>query len=125
MKHLRALSPLLLPLLPLLLAGAGCAKVEARGLAKEGNDLYRAGKFTEALTKFEAATRLDPEFPTLQLHIGYANMALRNASEGKAADGHAARAIAAFKRYMELKPGDVGSRRVFAGLLEAARAYRD
>ena len=119
MKHLRTLAPLLI-LLPLF--GAGCAKVEARGLAKEGNDLYRAGKFAEAVSKFEAATRLDPDFPTLQLHIGYANMALRNASEGKAADRYAAKAIAAFSRYMELRPGDErGTKFYLQMLLDSGR----
>jgi len=99
-------APLLSLLLLVTLAPAGCAKVEARELAKEGNDLYRAGKFDQALARFEAAARLDPEFPTLQLHIGYTAMALRTASAAAQGDRHARRAIAAFSRYMELKPAD-------------------
>lgn len=87
-------------------AAGGCDKIEARGLAKEGNDLYRAGKMAEALDAFERAARLDPDFPTLQLHIGYAAMALSTSAEPGRREVHATRAIRAFARFRELAPAD-------------------
>ena len=49
--------------------------------------LVQSGKFEEALVKYEAAARLDPVFPTLQLNAGYAGLAACSshpAAEGKA-----------------------------------------
>jgi len=86
------------------LVWAGCEQVEARGLVKEGNKLYRAGKLAQALVKFEAARTLDPDFPLVHLHIGYAAMGLSRA--GKKEDPQAKKAASAFHRYMQLKPGD-------------------
>jgi tetratricopeptide (TPR) repeat protein len=88
------------------LAAPGCQKVEARSLAKQGNELYRAGKFDQALGKFEAAVRLDPQHPLLQLHLGYAAMSLAAQTEGPTSAGFSDRASKAFARYMKLAPED-------------------
>ena len=114
---------LLLLLLAGCLASAGCDKVEARSLAKEGNALYKAGKLTEARAKFQAAARLDPDFPTIQLHLGYTNMALfsayRSSPSGKQ---YAEQAIAGFRRYMTLDPSDErGPRFYLQTLLDSGR----
>ncbi len=122
MVHRRFL-PLLL-LLAASLAAAGCDRVEARSLAKEGNALYKAGKLAKALEKFQAAARLDPDFPTVQLHLGYTNMALfaafRSAPRGKQ---YAEQAIGGFKRYMALEPTDErGPRFYLQTLLDSGRS---
>jgi len=103
-------------LLPVVLAGA-CERVEARNLAREGNELYRAGRIAEALGRFEAAARLDPDFPTLQLHIGYAAMSLAASSDRAGSARHASRATAAFARYMELAPEDERGPRYYLQVL--------
>src|SRR5690606_37417083 len=43
----------------------GCAKIEARGLIREGNALYRDAKFMEAIEKYDAAEQLEPDGVTL------------------------------------------------------------
>jgi len=113
-----------LPLLALALplCASGCRKVEARGMAKEGNELYRSGKFDEALARFEAAAKLDPDFPVIRLHAGYAAMSLAAATEKPASDRYAAKAISSFARYMELAPGDDrGPKFYLQALLDSGR----
>jgi tetratricopeptide (TPR) repeat protein len=51
--------------LPLALALAGCAKLEARDLIREGNQAYRDGKFAEAVELFDQAEKLEPDGVTL------------------------------------------------------------
>ncbi len=48
-----------------LLALGGCAKIEARDLIREGNALYKNGKFIEAIDKYDAAEQLEPDGVTL------------------------------------------------------------
>jgi tetratricopeptide (TPR) repeat protein len=104
-------------------ASAGCTKVEARGLAKQGNELYRAGKFDLALAKFEQAARLDPDLPLLHLHAGYAAMSLASASEGPTSVKYSKKAADAFRRYMKLAPDDDrGPKFYLQTLLDAGRA---
>ena len=114
----------LLVLLLACLASSGCDRVEARSLAKEGNALYKAGKLAKALDKFQAAARLDPKFPTIQLHLGYTNMALfaafRSTPRGKT---YAEQAIRGFQRYMALEPSDErGPRFYLQTLLDSGRS---
>ena len=115
--------PLLLLLLAGCLASAGCGKIEARSLAKEGNALYKAGKLSEARAKFRAAAQLDPDFPTIQLHLGYTNMALFAAHRSDPnAKQYAERAIAGFRHYMALEPSDErGPRFYLQTLLDSGR----
>ncbi len=117
MVHRRVL---LLLLLAGCLAGAGCDRVEARSLAKEGNALYKAGKLAQARAKFQAAAQLDPDFPTIQLHLGYTNMALFAANPS--AKQYAEQAIAGFRRFMALEPADErGPRFYLQTLLDSGR----
>jgi tetratricopeptide (TPR) repeat protein len=65
----------------------------ARAAYRRGADLYRAGKYREAIAAFEEADRLKPS-PALQFNIGQAREKL----------GEAAAALAAFARYLRLEP---------------------
>ncbi|MCH9681283.1 MAG: hypothetical protein K0V04_07615 [Deltaproteobacteria bacterium] len=49
----------------LVLGSLGCAKIEARDLIREGNRLYKDGKFPESIEKFDAAEQLEPDGVTL------------------------------------------------------------
>jgi tetratricopeptide (TPR) repeat protein len=44
---------------------AGCTKIAARDLIREGNTLYNDGKFVEALDKYDSAEELEPDGWTL------------------------------------------------------------
>jgi tetratricopeptide (TPR) repeat protein len=65
----------------------------ARAAYRKGADLYKAGKYREAIAAFEAADRLKPS-PALQFNIGQAWEKL----------GDPAAALAAFARYLRLDP---------------------
>ena len=65
----------------------------ARAAYREGADLYKAGKYREAITQFEAADRLKPS-PALQFNIGQSWEKL----------GEPAAALASFARYLRLDP---------------------
>lgn len=89
-----------------MIATSGCEKVAARGKIKEGNDFYRAGKFEEAMARYDEAAKLDPSFPILYLHMGYASMALSTSLVGPAASKAADKAIIAFTKFMKMRPND-------------------
>ena len=65
----------------------------ARAAYRRGADLYKAGKFREAITAFEEADRLKPS-PALQFNVGQAWEKL----------GDPEAALAAFARYLRLDP---------------------
>jgi tetratricopeptide (TPR) repeat protein len=96
-----ALAVILLSLLP------ACTQVRGRKKVQEANELYRRGKYAEAIAIFQQAEALVPELPTLWLNEGYTCRQLI-APGGKDAESRraAACALAAFKRLGELAPGD-------------------
>jgi tetratricopeptide (TPR) repeat protein len=95
----------------------GCDTIRARFRAREGVDLYKAGSYSSAAAKFEEASRLDPSLPILALNAGTSNLAHFRAVGSKTPEGQeaASRAIASYKRYLELRPDDT---RVKAALVQ-------
>src|SRR5262249_6913430 len=89
----------------------GCDSLKARMQAQEAVDLYHRGLILEAATKFESAEKLDPYIPTIQLNLGFAELALYQANP-KGPDGAtaAAKAITAFERYLSLRPDEERAR---------------
>ncbi|HZL20738.1 MAG TPA: tetratricopeptide repeat protein [Polyangia bacterium] len=89
-----------------VLAG-GCTQVRGRKRIQEANELYRRGKYTEAVALYEEAARLVPALPTLWLNEGYTCRQLI-APGGKDAESRraAACALRAFRRLAELAPHD-------------------
>jgi tetratricopeptide (TPR) repeat protein len=69
------------------------AAAAARAAYRRGADLYKAGKYREAIAEFEAADRLKPS-PALQFNIGQSWERL----------GDHAEALASFARYLRLDP---------------------
>ena len=119
------MSALRVPILGILALLGGCDTIQARSLVKEGNALYREGKVDEAIVKYEAAARIDPGFPTLQLNLGYASLAAASAAPGASAGKHARRAVEAFARFRELRPWDErGSKFYLQGLIDSAQLDR-
>jgi len=86
---------------------AGCGEVRGRKLVREGNELYRRGRYAEAVAAFEQAEALVPGLPALWLNKGYT---CRQLIAPGAADADSRRAVAcalaAFRRFGELRPGD-------------------
>src|SRR5258706_1876495 len=89
----------------------GCDSLRARRAAQQAVSLYHKGEVLAAANKFEDAARLDPNIPPIQLDLGFANLALYQqtprADTGQAAAG---RAVAAFERYLQLRPDEERAR---------------
>ena len=86
---------------------AGCASLRARMIAQEGVDLYHKQDYAGAAAKFAEAEKFDPNIPTIELNLGFANLSLyRMAPNSTEAAKAASNAIAAFERYLKLKPKD-------------------
>ena len=48
-----------------LLSLTACAKIKARDFIREGNALYRDGRYVEAIEKYDSAEELEPDGVTL------------------------------------------------------------
>jgi tetratricopeptide (TPR) repeat protein len=97
----------LLPTLLLAATSLGCSEVRGRKRIQEANELYKRGRYHEAVTAFESAEALVPNLPTLWLNKGYTCRQLiapggRDPESRRAADC----ALAAFRRLHELAPAD-------------------
>jgi tetratricopeptide (TPR) repeat protein len=93
--------------LALASAGAGCADVRGRKLIQEGNDLYKRGRYLEAVALYGQAEALVPELPTLWLNKGYTcRQLIAPGAKDPESQRAVACALAAFKRLAELRPGD-------------------
>jgi tetratricopeptide (TPR) repeat protein len=93
----------------LILATAtlGCDSLKARKVAGEAAELYHQGKLEEAIALYEQAVQLDPNIPTIQLNLGFANLAVYQQSpKSKEGDAAADKAVQAFEAFLKLKPGD-------------------
>ncbi len=85
----------------------GCDTLRARSVASDAADLYHEGKVEEAIAKYEEAAKLDPNIATIQLNLGFANLALyQNNPKGKSGEDAANKAVIAFEAFLKLKPGD-------------------
>ena len=85
----------------------GCDTLKARQVASEAAKLYKDGKVEEAIAKYEEASKLDPKIATIQLNLGFANLAAyQNNPKGKEGDDAANKAVAAFEAYLKLKQLD-------------------
>jgi tetratricopeptide (TPR) repeat protein len=89
-----------------LLVG-GCTQVRGRKRIQEANELYRRGKYAEAVALYEEAETLVPNLATLWLNKGYTCRQLI-APGGKDAESRRAAgcALEAFRRLGEIAPHD-------------------
>jgi tetratricopeptide (TPR) repeat protein len=104
---MRKISGNCLGLLILAASTMGCDTIKARSVASDAAKLYHEGRVEEAIAKYETAAQLDPGIATIQLNLGFANLAAyQNDPKGKAGDDAANKAVAAFEAFLKLKPGD-------------------
>jgi tetratricopeptide (TPR) repeat protein len=97
----------LLVFLAASMATMGCDTLKARSVASEAAKLYKDGKVDEAIAQYEEAAKLDPNIDTIQLNLGFANLAAyQNDPKGKSGDAAANKAVLAFENYLKLKPND-------------------
>ena len=88
-----------------LALSAGCDSLRARSRAQEGVKLYRAGEVQKAAQAFEEAQQLDATIPTVWLDLGFASLAVyQNAPRSPEGQNAAARTIAAFEKYLTMRP---------------------
>jgi len=85
----------------------GCSEVRGRKRIQEANELYKRGRYQEAVSAFESAEALVPNLPTLWLNKGYTCRQLiapggRDPESRRAADC----ALTAFQRLHGLAPKD-------------------
>jgi tetratricopeptide (TPR) repeat protein len=99
-----------LALVALASAGAllgGCSEVRGRKLMQDANDLYKKGRYAEAVAVYEQAEALVPTLPELWLNKG---TTCRQLIVPGSKDPQTRRAVAcaltAFKRLGQLRPGD-------------------
>jgi tetratricopeptide (TPR) repeat protein len=91
----------------LLVLVGGCTQVRGRKRIQEANELYRRGKYAEAVALYEEAESLVPNLPTLWLNKGYTCRQLI-APGGKDPESRRAAscALEAFRRLGETAPAD-------------------
>ncbi|HVU52447.1 MAG TPA: tetratricopeptide repeat protein [Polyangia bacterium] len=87
--------------------GAGCSEVRGRKLVQEGGELYKRGRYAEAVRVFEQAEALVPDLPELWLNKGYTcRQLVVPGSKDPQSQRAVACALGAFKRLGQLRPGD-------------------
>jgi tetratricopeptide (TPR) repeat protein len=85
----------------------GCSDVRGRKLIQDGNDLYKRGRYAEAVDVYVEAEQLVPDLPTLWLNKGYTcRQLIVPGAKDPESQRAVACALAAFKRLAELRPGD-------------------
>ncbi len=105
------ITTLLFSLPYLLTLATGCDVIEARGLAREGNEAYMAYDYRTAIQKYLAAAKLDPETPNLYLNLGYSYFSIFDPTSDVDDEKHAAsKAVAAFEKHLQRQPDDDAAR---------------
>jgi tetratricopeptide (TPR) repeat protein len=90
-----------------LLAGSGCGELRGRRSIREGNRLYREGRYADAVAAYGAAEALVPSLPHLWLNKGIACRQLTvPGAQTPENDRAVACAIDAFDHLRKLKPAD-------------------
>ena len=85
----------------------GCSEVRGRKLVQEGAELYKSGRYAEAVGVFEQAEALVPNLPELWLNKGYTcRQLIVPGSKDPASQRAVACALGAFKRLAKLRPTD-------------------
>jgi tetratricopeptide (TPR) repeat protein len=101
--HLAAFLCIAVAALPL----AGCSKIKARSVMKEGNRYYKDEAYKDALVQFQKSLVLDPTLAPAWRSVGLAAMALyRPGNESPDNVKYATTAIDAFQKYLKAFPED-------------------
>jgi tetratricopeptide (TPR) repeat protein len=97
---------------------AGCRAVRGRKMIQDANELYRRGRYQEAVALFDQAEKLVPDLPVLWLNKGYTCRQLVIPGAARAENRQAAAcALDAFAKLKELRPGDPRGEQLFVQTL--------
>jgi len=89
-----------------LLAGAGCARVQARAAFKDGNKLYKDENYKQAIVEYQRAAELEPGMAEAWFYLGSSHQALyRPGKETPENREHLDRAIEFYKKSLETNDG--------------------
>lgn len=98
---------LLLLVLPLAFASAGCNKFKSRQLIRKGNAYFKEQLYVDALKAYEEAQQLDPEEIRIDKFVAMGHMANYNPGSQHPKDLEALeKAIQHFKKYLAERPDD-------------------
>jgi tetratricopeptide (TPR) repeat protein len=110
--------------LALLLGSTGCSEVRGRRLVKLGNELYRAGQYSEAVARFREAEQLVPDLPQLWLNKGYTcRQMLTPGAKTRESEAAVECALGAFQRLQALVPTDQRGPSLYAQTLFEAERF--
>ncbi|MEA2701183.1 MAG: hypothetical protein QOI66_5454 [Myxococcales bacterium] len=99
-------------------SSSGCRAVRGRKMIQDANELYRRGRYQEAVALFDQAEKLVPDLPVLWLNKGYTCRQLVIPGAARAENRQAAAcALDAFARLKELRPGDPRGEQLFVQTL--------
>lgn len=102
---IRSKALVLASLLPVL-AGLGCARVQAKSAFRDGNRAYKEENYKKAIPFYERAAELDPEMAEAYFYLGSAHHALyRPGKEAPDNKQHLDLAIENFKTSLEKNGG--------------------
>jgi tetratricopeptide (TPR) repeat protein len=91
----------------LVLLGSGCTELRGRRQVREGNRLYREGRYSEAVAAYERAEALIPKFWLLWLNKGLTcRQQMIPGSREPASERAAHCALEAFDELRRLRPSD-------------------
>jgi tetratricopeptide (TPR) repeat protein len=108
----------LLALLP------GCSELRGRRHAREGNRLFEAGNYEQAVAEYDEAERLRPGLPQVALNKGLACRQLLGPGVPRPETERAAScALAAFQHLKELRPNDPRADQLYVQTLFDADRY--
>jgi tetratricopeptide (TPR) repeat protein len=94
-----------------LLAG-GCGQMRARQAFKDGNKAYKEEDFKKAITKYDAATKLDPGFAEAWFYLGSAQNAMYRPGKPQPDNvAHLDEAIKAYQKSLEVNKADSDNRK--------------
>jgi tetratricopeptide (TPR) repeat protein len=117
MNRLARLPVLAAVLVAMTVSMTGCDRLKARDQLNKGVAAYKAGKYEEAITHFQSATKLDPTLPMAKSYLGTALS--QNVVPGLTTPENlktAQQAIAIFQETLAQDPSDVNSMKGIASL---------
>ncbi len=108
----------------LLLATIGCSELNARRIAREGNELYHAGNYAEAAASYEQSEGMYPGIPAVVFNHGLACRQLMLTGDSKQEKEKATDcALASFESLQKLETEDDRAQRLYIQTLFDADRY--
>jgi len=109
-----------------LLLAAGCSELRGRRKIREGNQLYREGRYGDAISAYRQAEQLIPGFWLLWLNEGLTcRQLLTPGGRGEGNDRAVACALAAFSQMKRLRPEDARGDQLYVQTLFDADRFEE